>query len=81
MEKYIGRGREVENMRMETNNLVNLSVANRDFGRVRRKAESNGGFCVIQRYGEPLLVLIEIERLEEALEKLGFEIVPKVKGV
>ena len=63
-------------MTFQPENLMNLSVANRDFGRVCRRVKDKD-FVIIQKYGEPALLIMDIEKMGEALDKMGFELYEK----
>ena len=63
-------------MTFQPENLMNLSVANRDFGRVCRRVKDKD-FVIIQKYGEPALLIMDIEKMGEALEKMGFALYEK----
>ena len=59
-------------MTFQSENLMNLSVANRDFGRVCRRVKDKD-FVIIQKYGQPTFLIMDIEKMGEALKKIGFE--------
>lgn len=63
-------------MRTSTENLVQISRANADFGYVARNCDSHD-YSLILRHGSPAYVLIKVDRLGEALDKMGFDIVAR----
>ena len=60
-------------MVIETSNILAQNQANRDFGRVARKADSHG-YAVIMKYNEPKYLVIRMDKVDEALGKLGFSV-------
>ncbi len=60
-------------MIINTDNMVMQSVANRDFRKVCRIAD-HYSFAMILRYSEPRYILIDFDKLDEAMEKLGFDL-------
>ena len=60
-------------MRIDTDNMVTQSMANRDFRKVCRIADKYS-FAMILRYAEPRYILIDFDKLDEAMDKLGFDL-------
>lgn len=58
-------------MVMDSTNLIAQNQANRDFGKVARYADSNG-YTVIMKYNEPKYLVLRVDKVEDALRKLGF---------
>ena len=60
-------------MKVDTDYMVPQAMANRDFGRVCRIANRNA-YAMILCHSRPRYLLINIDELREAMEKLGFDL-------